>query len=317
MSVSGVCCKINCTFVHYNIILQVRACRQIVIMKIKSPFLLLVFSLFMLSCESKIEDPARNILEEIRNEFAAGNYNRAKTLIDSVKSAHPKAYKTRREAEALRHEVLIKEKERDIAYFDSELQRLVEQRDTMLQGFEFSKNSKYQDVGVYSVPSQAISKNVFNSYLRATVKENGEAVITSFYRGNRIRCKSVKVSCGDVYVVAEEPVYSWTGKEYGVYVERYDFKRGNDGGLMDFIASAQDKVVVELAGERSFKYELRKDDVTAITKVKELSDVLLSISKCREMREAAQYSLDFLMKGNDRFKKDTLQTENGKVESEN
>ena len=65
------------------------------------------------------------------------------------------------------------------------------------------------------------------------------------------------------------------------------------------------------------KYELRKDDVTAITKVKELSDVLLSISKCREMRDAAQYSLDFLMKGNNRFKKDTLQTENGKVESEN
>ena len=34
-----------------------------------------------------------------------------------------------------------------------------------------------------------------------------------------------------------------------------------------------------------------------ITMVKELSDVLLSIAECREMLDAAQYSLDFLQKG--------------------
>lgn len=278
-------------------------------MKTVSRFLLLVFSLAMISCEKKIEEPARNILAEIRSELAAGNYNRAKILIDSVKHAHPKAYKTRREAEALRHEVLVKEKERDIAFLDGELQRLTTLRDTLLPAFDFSKNSKYQDVGVYSVPSQAISKNAFNSYLRATVKENGEAVITSLYRGSRIRCKSVKASCGDVYVVADAPVYSWTGKEYGVYVERYDFRRGSDGGLMDFIASANGKVKVSLSGEKEYEYELRQEDVKAITMVNELSDVLIAISECRKMRDAAQYSLDFLMKGSERLRQDTVQVE--------
>lgn len=286
--------------------------------KILSIILSMLSAVMMLSCEGKIEQPARDILSEVRNEFKAGNYNRAKMLIDSVKLAHPKAYKTLREAEALRHEVLIREKERDIAYFNSEMQRLVELRDTMLKEFDYSRNAKYQDMGVYSVPFQAISKNAFNNFLRATVKENGEAVLTSYYRGARIGYKAVKVKCGELYVSAENSIYSWSGKEHGVYIERRDYRRGDDGGIMDFVASSSGKVVVELSGgSRDFGYELRQEDVKAITMVKELSDVLLSIAECREMLDAAQYSLDFLMKGNDRFKKDTLQTENGKVESEN
>lgn len=286
--------------------------------KILSIILSTLSAVMMLSCEGKIEQPARDILFEVRNEFKAGNYNRAKMLIDSVKLAHPKAYKTLREAETLRHEVLIREKERDIAYFNSEMQRLVELRDTMLKEFDYSRNAKYQDMGVYSVPSQAISKNAFNNFLRATVKENGEAVLTSYYRGARIGYKTVKVKCGELYVSAENSIYSWSGKEHGVYIERRDYRRGDDGGIMDFVASSSGKVVVELSGgSREFEYELRQEDVKAITMVKELSDVLLSIAECREMLDAAQYSLDFLMKGNDRFKKDTLQTENGEVESEN
>lgn len=263
----------------------------------------------MLSCESKIEEPARDVLSEVHKELQAGNYNVAKMLIDSIKAAHPKAYKTLREAEALRREVLVKEKERDIAFFDNELQRLTEMRDTMLKEFDYSKNAKYQDVGVYSVPSQAISKNAFNSYLRATVKEDGDAVLTSYYRGSRIGYKAVKVMCGEVYVSADECIYSWTGKEHGVYVERRDFKRGEDGGMMDFIATANGKVVVELSGIRTHEYELRQEDIKAITMVKELSDVLLAIRECREMRDAAQYSLDFLMKGSERLRKDSVAVE--------
>lgn len=284
---------------------------QTTMKKIFSVILTAVSAVVMLSCEGKIEQPARDILSEVRREFKAGNYNRAKMLIDSVKLAHPKAYKTLREAEALRHEVLIREKERDIAYFESEMLRLVELRDTMLKEFDYSKNAKYQDMGIYSVPSQAISKNAFNTFLRATVKENGEAVLTSYYRGARIGHKVLKVACGEVYVSAENSIYSWSGKEHGVYVERRDYKRGDDGGIMDLVAASDGKIVVELSGgTREFVYELRQEDVKAITMVKELSDVLLSIAECQEMLDAAQYSLDFLMKGNERFKKDTLQTVN-------
>ena len=191
---------------------------------------------FFSSCENSVEQPAKDVLAVVQSEYEAGNYNKAKALIDSIKSAHPKAYKTLREAEAMRRKVLLKEKERDVAYFEEELKELEARRDAMLSAFEYSKNAKYQDVGVYSLPSQAISANVFNNYLRATVNEYGEAFITSYYRGKRIGCKEVKVGCGDVYVTASSTIYSRGGKEYGVYVERRDFKHSDDGGLMDFIA---------------------------------------------------------------------------------
>ena len=266
---------------------------------------------FFSSCENSVEQPAKDVLAVVQSEYEAGNYNKAKALIDSIKSAHPKAYKTLREAEAMRRKVLLKEKERDVAYFEEELKELEARRDAMLSAFEYSKNAKYQDVGVYSLPSQAISANVFNNYLRATVNEYGEAFITSYYRGKRIGCKEVKVGCGDVYVTASSSIYSWSGKEYGVYVERRDFKHSDDGGMMDFIASAQGTVTVELIGNDSkFSYELRQADVEAIAKVLELSDVLRSIVECRDMLDAARFSLDFLLKGEQRLRKDSV-TMNG------
>ena len=41
----------------------------------------------------------------------------------------------------------------------------------------------------------------------------------------------------------------------------------------------------------------------------ELSNVLSSIVECREMRDAAQFALDFLLKGEQRFNKDTVTVE--------
>ena len=265
---------------------------------------------FTVSCESKVEQPAKDVLSGVLNEYENGNYNKAKMLIDSIKRAHPKAYKTLREAEAMRRKVLLKEKERDVAYFENELKGLEERRDAMLSAFEYSKNVKYQDVGVYSVPSQAISANVFNNYLRATVNENGEAFLTSYYRGKRIGYKEVKVGCGELYVSAVNSIHSWTGKEYGIYVERRDFKHSDDGGVMDFIATANGEITVELIGDKErFSYTLRQSDVEAVVRVLELSNVLSSIVECREMRDAAQFALDFLLKGEQRLNKDTVAVE--------
>ncbi len=270
--------------------------------------LILLSAALLLSCEGRVEQPARDILAGVRSQLEAGNYNSAKILIDSIKRAHPKAYKTLLEAETLRREVLVKEKERDVAFFDEELNRLLAKRDAMLESFVYSKNSKYQDVGVYSLPSQAISANAHNCFLRATVNELGEAFITSYYRGKRIGYKSVCVRNGESYVTAENALYSWTGKEFGVYVERRDYKRGNDGGIMEFVASAGNApLTVELSGANgSYSYTLREQDAQAIAQVVALSDVLISIAECRSMRDSAQYSLDFLLKGEQRLKRDTV-----------
>lgn len=264
-------------------------------------FFSLVMVLFFFSCEDSVESKARELLAQAGNEYATGNYNAARLLIDSIKVTYPKAYKTRREAELMRREVLVKEKERDVSFYDETLSSLLEQRDSLSGMFTFSKDSRFQDEGVYTVPSQAISLNPYNCFLRASVKENGDTYIASLYRGKRIAHKSVRVSAGDSFVDCSSPLATRSYKELGVYNERLDFKYGADGGIMDFIAASGGPFKVTLEGSSGkYEYTLRHDDVLAISQVLEMSKVLNAISETKAMREEAQRALDFLMKSQER-----------------
>lgn len=266
------------------------------------PLLLLLAAVF-LSCEDSVEKPAMELLEEARKEYVAGNYNMARVIIDSLSLTHPKAYKTRRDAELLRREVLLEEKRRDVVFYDETLVSLMAQRDSLVQGLAYSKDSRYQDAGVYSASSQAMSLNPFNNFLRATVKENGDAYITSFYRGKRIAHKNVTVSSGDSFVSCSVPFLTRSYKERGVYNERLDFKYGSDGGIMDFVAASGGPFKVKLdGGSGSAEYTLRHDDVLAISHVLELAKVLKAIEETKGMSEEAKRALDFLQASQERSK---------------
>ena len=142
--------------------------------------LLLVATALFFSCEKSVEEPARQLLAEAKELYAENDYNRARSLIDSISVAYPKAYKTRREAEVLRREVMLKEKQRDVEYFTTMYEMLTERRDTLVADFVFNKDAQYQDMGYYTIPSQAIALNPFNCFLRASVKENGDAYLASY-----------------------------------------------------------------------------------------------------------------------------------------
>lgn len=263
--------------------------------------LLLAATYTLFSCEKSIEEPARLLLAEAQELYAADEYNSARILIDSISMTYPKAYKTRREAEILRREVMLKEKQRDVEYFTGMYDVLVERRDSIVTGFTFNKDAQYQDMGYYTVPSQAIALNPFNSFLRASVKENGDAYLASYYRGAKISHKTLKVSSGESFVICENPFSSRSYWYLGVYNERRDYRYGADDGVMDFIASATDPVKVNISGEQGkYEYMLRDDDVKAIKRVIELSNLLKMVEEARSMRDEAQRSLDFLIKSQQR-----------------
>lgn len=263
--------------------------------------LLLAATYTLFSCEKSIEELARLLLAEAQELYAADEYNSARILIDSISMTYPKAYKTRREAEILRREVMLKEKQRDVEYFTGMYDMLVERRDSLVTGFTFNKEAQYQDVGYYTVPSQAIALNPFNSFLRASVKENGDAYLASYYRGAKISHKTLKVSSGESFVICENPFSSRSYWYLGVYNERRDYRYGADDGVMDFIASATDPVKVNISGEQGkYEYMLRDDDAKAIKRVIELSNLLKMVEEARSMRDEAQRSLDFLIKSQQR-----------------
>lgn len=256
-----------------------------------------VTALFAFSCVSKVEDPAVELLARARVEYESGNYNNTRALLDSIKIVSPKAYKTLREAEILRREAMKKECERNVAFYESELQSLIAARDSLAATFDFNFDKRYQNKGYYTAPSQAIAQNVYNNFLRASVHEDGAMYLTSFYRGKSIRHKCVKLSAGDTYVSCDKPFLERNYKDLGVNNERRDYKYGEDAGLVDFILLTEGTVEVELSGANGkANYTLRAADAAAIRKAYELSRAILAVKKVEDMLGEARYMLDFLKK---------------------
>ena len=256
-----------------------------------------VTALFAFSCVSKVEDPAEELLARARVEYDNGKYNNTRVLLDSIKIVSPKAYKTLREAELLRREAMKKECERNVAFYESELQSLIAMRDSMATAFDFNFDKRYQNKGYYTVPSQAIAQNVYNNFLRASVHEDGAMYLTSFYRGKSIRHKCVKLSAGDTYVSCDKPFLERNYKDLGVNNERRDYKYGEDGGLIEFVLLTEDAIEVELSGANGkVNYTLRPADAAAIRKAYELSLAINAVKRAEDLLGEARYMLEFLKK---------------------
>ena len=260
-----------------------------------------VMALMLVSCGSKDGRSADDLLARARTEFENGKYNAARMLIDSIKIVSPKAYNTLREAEILRREVLIKEKEGDVERLEAALNELVAKRDSLAGKMDFNKDKKYQDKGYYTVKSQALALNVQNNFLRASVYEDGALYLTSFYRGKSIKHTTVKLTCNGVYASCDKPFLERNYKELGVNNERRDYKYGEDNGLMDFILVAQGKIEVELSGGNSkVTYTMRQADADALCQVLELTLAIKAVQKAEDMLGEAKFTLDFLKKSEER-----------------
>ena len=268
-----------------------------ILTKTGKAILFAVSALIVFSCVSKVEDPAEALLSRARVEYENGKYNNTRVLLDSIKIVSPKAYKTLRQAEILRREALKKECERNVVFYETELQSLIAARDSLAALFDFNFDKRYQNKGYYTVPSQAMAQNVYNNFLRASVHEDGAMYLTSFYRGKSIRHKIVKLSAGDTYVSCDKPFLERNYKDLGVNNERRDYKYGEDGGLIEFVLLAEDAIEVELSGANGkANYTLRPADAAAIRKAYELSLAIHAVKRAEDLLGEARYMLDFLKK---------------------
>lgn len=270
----------------------------------KKIFLLLsVAALLCVSCGRNMERKAQALLEEARQAYNVQDYGKSKLMLDSIRNTYPKAFKVRREALKLGRDVEMGEQRRSMEFYEKELASLQARRDTLLKKFVLEKDSRYQDVGNYMLPAQTVKNNLNNTYLRAQVSEEGVAVLSSVYRGKAIQHDKVQVSSGDSYAECSSPFNKYSSKHLGVTTERLDFRYGEDGGIMDFIAACNAPVTVKLDGKSSYKYALRETDVQAIIDVLELTRILQAVNSATEMRDDAKRHVEFLERNNARVMK--------------
>lgn len=262
-----------------------------------------VMSLIALSCLlascGNMEKKAAAKLDEARAAYEAGNYSEAKVQIDSIKILYPKAYDIRREGIYLMQDVELAEQEKTVAYLDSVLNEKQKELNTLKSRFVLEKDTAYQRIGHYLAPAQVIERNLHRSYLRFQTDETGLMSMTSIYCGSyNIHHTSVKVIAPDGNF-AETPASrdSYETTDLGERIEKADYKLGEDGGVIGFIAANKDKNLrVNYRGDRTFTTNMMPADREAAADVYALARLLSSITQVKKEREEARLKIQFVKK---------------------
>lgn len=264
----------------------------------KKALALICLCSLLAGCEN-VEKKAVLKLKEARSAYEADNYNEAKIQIDSIAILYPKAYDTRRQGIYLMQEVELKEQQRTITYLDSLLQKKQQEFEAVKSKYVLEKDTAYQTIGHYLAPSQVIERNLHRSYLRFQTDENGITSLTSIYCGSRnIHHTSVKVTAPDGSF-AETPSSkdSYETSDLGEQIEKADYKMGEDGGVIAFVALNQDKNLrVDYKGERPYITNMLPADRQAAASIYELGKLLSSITEIKKNIEEANLKIKFVQK---------------------
>lgn len=254
-------------------------------------------SLLLASCGNGEEKKAAEKLQSAQQALNTGDFNLAKTEIDSIKILYPKAFNARKEGIKLMQQVELKEQEMTLAYLDSVLTEKQEAFEQIKGKFILEKDTAYQDLGNYFWPTQVVEKNLHRSYLRFQVSERGVMSMTSIYCGSsNIHHISVKIIAPDG-TFAETPASddSYETTDLGEKIEKADYLLGHDGNVMGFIYLNHDKNLrVEYLGERKYTTTMSVSDRQALKETYELSQILSAIEQAKKEKEEANLRIGFI-----------------------
>lgn len=264
----------------------------------------LMLGTVILSCTENIEDKAAKHLDNAKEAFSQGKFNLAKQEIDSIRINYPKAFETRKQGIRLLQQVEEAEQLRTIEYEDSMIAAANAAFERIKADYVFEKDDQYQDLGLYTIKSQAPNRNIDRNYIRGQVDELGRMTLISSYRGSSyIHHDWLRLSIGEHYVDTPESNDRHEFKDLGVCYERLSFINGNDGGAAAFISANKDANITytlyRKTGPESSRpvlsnVKINKDDRYAIARLYDLSQVLLSLNEHKKLREEADRHLKFI-----------------------
>ena len=247
-------------------------------------------------CGDGGEKAAQLHLQKAEKALQMEMFSEAKSQIDSIKVMYPKAFEARKQGIKLMQQVDLKEQQKTLVYLDSAMQVKQAQFDSIKGNFVLEKDTAYQEIGNWFYPTQVVEKNVGRSFLRGQVNELGEMSLTSIYcAGGQVNHTSVKVSVGDTF--AETPMSndSYTTTDLGKAIEKADYKVGEDGGVVGFILTNQDKnIQLTFIGDKTYRTVMQKNDRKAIVELSELARILSGMEEIRKQQKEANLKIQFV-----------------------
>lgn len=269
----------------------------------KKLIILFCGALALAACGNGLEKKANEKLTVAKTAYERGDYEEAKLQIDSIKILYPKAFEARKAGQALMLDVETKAQQKTLAYLDSAFQAKTEEFNAIKGKFILEKDTKYQQVGNYLWPTQTIEKNIYRSFLRFQVDEQGNMSMTSIYCGaGNIHHVSVKVIAPDGSF-AETPASkdSYETTDMNEKIEKADYKLGEDGNVIGFINLNKNKTLrVEYLGDRTYKTTMSPTDRQAAAEVYKLAQILSAMRQIKKEQDEANLKIGFIRKKKER-----------------
>ncbi len=257
-----------------------------------------LIALALAGCNDGGEKKAQENLRKAEEALAAENFSDAKLQIDSIRIRYPKAYGARRQGVRLMQQVDLKEQQRNVIYLDSMMAVRQVQLDSVKGNFVLEKDTIYQETGNYFYPTQTVEKNIGRSFLRGQVNELGEMSLTSIYcAGGSLHHTAVKVSVGDAFAETPASKDSYETTDLGIPVEKADYKLGDDGGVIAFIAENKDQPIRLLfIGDRTYQTAMQPEDRKAIAALSDLARILSGMEQIRKEKQEAELKIKFVLR---------------------
>lgn len=269
---------------------------------------------FTVACNSA-DKKAEAIYNDAVASFEAKEFDKAKTLIDSIKTTYPKAFETRKKSIGLMQKIEISEQEKTLAYLDSMKQDLTAQLEKIKNKYTLLKNEEYQDYGTYICPRQDLNKLNDRSFLYASVDETGKMKLTSIYFGKRnVDHHSIKVvtSKDNSFIQTKHSENHYASKHMNMVTEKTEYEvGGTDNGLAEFIIYNKDtKMWAEYIGIRPYKRQLTKQEIESVIEIYDLYKILKSLNEIEKQTTEANNKLAFFRKklADDTQKQETNET---------
>ena len=224
----------------------------------KSAICITLATLALAGCNND-EKNAQARLDNARSMYEQNEFFAAKNEIDSIRILYPKEFKVIREGLTLMRQVEQKEAERNLVFCDSLIPVKQQELEGLKKGFNFEKDSAYNEIGNYVSKQQTIERNIQRCYIRSGVNEKGEMYLASVYFGGKpINHTGIKLSIQDG-LFAETPAIPYDGglnyhfKDLGNTTEVVTYQGEKCEDAVKFIfANKEKRIKVEYTGGKPY-----------------------------------------------------------------
>lgn len=266
----------------------------------KSAICIALAAITLAAC-NQTEKEAQARLNNARSMYERNEFFAAKSEIDSIRALYPKEYKVLKEGLTLMRQVELKEAERTIAFCDSLLPIKIEEAEALKKGFNFEKDSVYEEIGNYIWKQQTIERNVQRCYIRSGVNEKGEIYLASvFYGGAPINHTGLKVSTPDgqfaeTASIAYDGGVNYRFKDLGKTTEVVTYKGEKGLDAAKFITTnVKERIKAEYTGGKPYTIYIADGDKKAIAATYDLATVLSDLENLIKEKDKSTNRIAYL-----------------------